>query len=124
MGWKTYRSEKELVGAIADYFKTCDEAGELYDEAGMCLALNVDQRQMRDWLNQEGPFQYIVRRAYLHIQQQIATHPVYREKSMVTKSIFLLKQPQFGGYQDKTEEKKDISFKVTMGDGVDAEDFK
>lgn len=124
MGWKVYKTEKELISAISEYFEACDEAETLYDEAGMCLALNVDQKQMREWLNEEGPFQYIVRRAYLHIQQQIATHPAYREKSMVTKSIFLLKQPQFGGYQDKTEEKKDIAVKVTMGQGVNSEDFK
>ena len=43
---------------------------------------------------------------------------------MVTKAIFLMKQPRFGGYQDKIEAKQDIQVNVKMGNGMDASDFK
>ena len=43
---------------------------------------------------------------------------------MVTRGIFLNKQKRLGGYQDKFEQKQDISVNVTFGDGVDASDFK
>ena len=58
------------------------------------------------------------------IQEQIDTSPIYQEKGMVTRGIFLNKQKRLGGYQDKQETRQDISVNVTFGDGVDASDFK
>ena len=46
------------------------------------------------------------------------------QKGMVTKAIFMMKQPRFGGYQDKIEAKTDIAVNVKMGSNVDASDFK
>ena len=43
---------------------------------------------------------------------------------MVTKSIFLMKQPRLGGKQDRVEAKQDISVNVKMGENVDESDFK
>mgnify|MGYP000217451958 CR=1 FL=1 len=69
-------------------------------------------------------YQHEINRAYLRIQSQVESDPRYQEKGMVTRSIFLNKQPRLGGYQDKVESKQDISVNVKMGDGMDASDFK
>ena len=63
-------------------------------------------------------------RYFQRIQEQIDTSPIYQEKGMVTRGIFLNKQKRLGGYQDKQETRQDISVNVTFGDGVDASDFK
>ena len=43
---------------------------------------------------------------------------------MGTRAIFLLKQPRFGGYQDKIEAKQDISVNVNMGKNMDKSDWE
>jgi hypothetical protein len=62
--------------------------------------------------------------ADLRIQDQLESDPTYMQKGMVTKAIFMLKQPQFGGYQDKIEAKADLAVNVKMGKNVDESDFQ
>ena len=62
--------------------------------------------------------------AYLRIQSQLESDPTYMQKGMVTKAIFMMKQPRFGGYQDKIEAKTAVAVKVQMGRNVGAKDFK
>ena len=69
--------------------------------------------------------QKIIQRAYLRIQNQVETHPAYREKGgMATRAIFLLKQKRLGEYVDKVEAKSDMTVNVKMGPGMDESDFK
>ena len=81
---------------------------------------------MRGWYDGTdcADLQEPVQRAYLRIQAQLESDPTYMQKGMVTKAIFLMKQPRFGGYQDKIEAKQDISVNVKMGNGMDDSDFK
>lgn len=129
-----FETAEEFTAAADAYFDACDRYGKLYGEAGLCLALSrgnrkgcvVTLRTLRKWYDGEccGYLQDAVQSAYLRIQEQIETDPVYREKGMVPRSIFLQKQTRLGGYQDKVETKNDSTVKVIFGTGVDESDFK
>jgi len=121
-----YATADALKARCEAYFSQCDEDEVLYGEAGLALYLNVTIKTLRRWYDGERheDFQDTVQMAFLRIQNQIETDPRYQEKGMVTRGIFLNKQPRFGGYQDKVEARQDISVNVNMGKGMDESDFK
>lgn len=125
-GNRKYATAADLRAKCDEYFALCDEKGLLYGEAGLALHLDVAIETLRAWYDGKKceDLQHTVQRAYLQIQSQMESGWQYQEKGMVTKSIFLMKQPRFGGYQDKIEAKQDISVNVKMGDGMDESDFK
>jgi len=125
-GQRDYATADLLKAKCDEYFRTCDEDGALYGEAGLALHLNVTIETLRRWYDGKRcpDFQETAQMAYLRIQNQIETDPRYQEKGMVTRGIFLNKQPRFGGYQDKVEARQDISVNVNMGKGMDDSDFK
>ena len=125
-GDRKFRTAAELRKAMDGYFAKCDEEGTLYSEGGLARHLNVALLTLRSWYDgtRVPEYQHDVEMAYLRIQEQIETDPRYKEKSMVSRSIFLNKQRWFGGYQDKIEAKQDISVNVKMGAGMDESDFK
>lgn len=112
---------------IDEYFEDCDLHGELYGPAGLALALDMDFADLialRDDRNRPALSKEI-RRAFLRMQNQIETAPQYREKGgMATRAIFALKQPWFGGYQDRSETKQDVNLNIVFGDGMDKSDFE
>ena len=125
----------EEFSACADkYFDECDARGILYGEAGLCLALAkgnakgkpVSLKTLRNWYDGLSCtyLQDAVHEAYLRIQSQVETDPIYQSKSMAAKGMFLLKQTRFGGYQDKTETKNESTVKIVFGKGMDNSDFK
>ena len=65
----------------------------------------------------------MVEEAYLKIQNQVETDPVYQDKALSARAIFLMKQMRYGGKVDKVEAKQDIAVKVKMGDAMDESDF-
>jgi hypothetical protein len=121
-----YPTAEALQAACDAYFARCDEKGELYGEAGLCLALGVTLSTYRKWRHGDSSAHLMetVQMADLRIQHQLETDARYQEKSMVTKAIFMMKQPQFGGYQDRIEARQDIAVNVKMGAGMDESDFK
>ena len=121
-----FRSKAEMKRVIDRYFADCDAAGELYSPAGLALALDLERKELHDvWAGKVcAPGREAISRAFLKIQHQIETHPAYMEKSMVRKAEFMLKQDWLGGYREKAEVSGDFSVNVTMGKGMDAEDFK
>ena len=125
-GQRDYATADILKSKCDEYFRTCDEGGVLYGEAGLALYLNVTITTLRRWYDGTRcpDFKDTAQMAYLRIQNQIETDPRYQEKGMVTRGIFLNKQPRFGGYQDKVEAKQDISVNVNFGKGMDDSDFK
>lgn len=128
-----FETAEEFREAADKYFADCDAAGKLYDEAGLCLGLTRYNRKgrkvllqsLRRWCDGEVcPYlQEEVQYAYLRIQEQIATSPAYQEKGMVTRGIFLQKQKQFGGYQDRVETKQDTTVHIVHGADMDKSDF-
>lgn len=118
---------EELRGLIDEYFEDCDLHHQLYGPAGLALALDMDFADLialRD--NREKPaLSKEIRRAFLRMQNQIETAPQYREKGgMATRAIFALKQPWFGGYQDRSETKQDVNLNIVFGDGMDKSDME
>lgn len=120
-----FKSAEELETAINRYFDSCDAEDKLYSEAGLCLALYVSKITLQAWYDgkRSPAWQPLIQRAYLRIEEQIATDPRYQEKGMVTRGIFLNKQVRFGGYQDRIEARQDIAVNVKMGSGMDESDF-
>ena len=123
---RKYANAAALQKKCDEYFAQCDEEGKLYGEAGLALHLGVMLATLRKWYDGTDcpDYQEIVQMAYLRIQSQTESDPAYMMKGMVTKAIFLMKQPRLGGYQDKIEAKTDISVNVKMGSNVDESDFK
>ena len=125
--WKRkYATAEALEEKCSEYFAKCDKDGCLYGEAGLALHLGVKLDTLRKWYDGKdcSDYQEIVQMAYLRIQSQLESDPTYMQKGMVTKAIFMMKQPRFGGYQDKIEAKTDIAVNVKMGSNVDESDFK
>ena len=125
-GNRKYKTAAALQAKCDEYFAKCDADGKLYGEAGLALHLGVVLSTLRKWYDGTdcADLQETVQMAYLRIQSQTESDPTYMEKGMVTKAIFLMKQPRLGGYQDKIEAKTDISVNVKMGSNVDESDFK
>lgn len=130
-----FETVEEFNEAADRYFLECDQEGELYGEAGLCLALskynrkglNVTRRTLDSWYSGERAewLQEAVHMAYLRIQNQIETDPRYREKGgMATRAIFLQKQDKFGGYKDRVEQKNDSTVHIVFGKGMDKSDFE
>lgn len=123
---RKYATAADLRAKIDEYFSECDGSGTLYGEAGLARHLGVILATLRKWYDGTdcADLQEAVQLAYLRIQEQVETDPRYQEKGMVTRGIFLQKQPRFGGYQDRIESKQDIVVNVKMGAGMDASDFQ
>lgn len=127
MAERAFKNAEELRKSCDKYFAYCDRERILYGEAGLALSLGVKLSTLRAWYDGKkcADLSDEVQRAYLRIQNQIETDPAYREKGgMATKAIFLLKQPRFGGYQDKIEARQDMTVNIKMGEGTDESDFK
>lgn len=130
-----FPTAEDFVRAAEAYFAKCDADGQLYGEAGLCLALSrksatgkpVTLKALRSWYDGEKckHLQDAVQAAYLRIQDQIETDERYREKGgMATKAIFLLKQGRLGGYTDKAEQKNDVTVTILHGSTMDESDFE
>lgn len=129
-----FATAEEFSDAANAYFSRCDADGELYGEAGLCLALSQGNRErravtlstLRRWYDgEECPWlQEAVELAYLRIQSQIETDPRYGASGgMATRAIFLHKQPRYGGYTDKQEQRTEATVKVVFGGTMDKSDF-
>ena len=125
-GVRKFKDEAELHAKLEEYFDKCDSEGRLYSEQGMARYLGVTLSTLDTWWrgNKCMDLQDEVQLAYLRIAEQIATDERYNEKGMVSLKIFLLKQPKYGGYQDRIEARQDISVNVKMGDGMEESDFQ
>lgn len=119
-------SPKTLRKRCDEYFDQCDGAGSLYGEAGLALHLGISLGTLRDWYDgRERPeLAEEVRRAYLKIQSQLETSPTYMGKGMVSKAVFLMKQPRLGGYLDKGDARQEVTVHVKLGRNMDESDFQ
>ena len=79
------------------YFAACDEAGRRYTRPGLLVALGITEEAAQVWLGQHGERAELLRRGLLRVQDDL-------EQRDDAKSLFLLKQPCYGGYRDKPEE--------------------
>ena len=132
-GTAIFPDAKTFAAAAENYFTECDLSGRLYGEAGLCLALSrgnpgarpVTLQTLRAWYDGRSCLylQEVVQLAYLRIQEQIEQDPRYRERGMVTRGIFLNRQPRLGGYHDKGEGKHETLVTLVHGANIDESDF-
>ncbi len=83
------------------YFDACDEAGRRYTRPGLLLALDLTEEEAQLWLTDKkfAPQAAELRRGLMRIIDAL-------EQRDDTRSLFLLKQPCYGGYRDKPDEGK------------------
>lgn len=100
------------------YFADCDEAGTLYGEAGLALALEVSRETLRDWYDgRAGPrVREEVRRAYLIIRRQLESDARCVDKSRTKEMLRQL-------YPDGREVRGGGTVSVVMGRDMDESDF-
>lgn len=79
------------------YFDACDQAARRYTRPGLLVALGITEDTARTWLGQHGERADLLRRGLLRVMDDL-------EQRDDAKSLFLLKQPCYGGYRDKPEE--------------------
>ena len=100
-GMSQYRSRlptaPELEQRSAAYFAACDEAGRRYTRPGLLVALGITEPVAQRWLGQSGGRADVLRRGLLRVMDDL-------EQRDDAKSLFLLKQPCYGGYRDKPED--------------------
>lgn len=120
-----FKDVQELQEKCSEYFKRCDEHHIAPGEGGLAYFIGVTRETLQKWYDgvERPEFQDTIRRQYLRIQANIESNPIFQQKGMVPRSIFLLKQQRLGGYQDKTEQNHDINVHVSMGPNMDASDF-
>ena len=120
-----YKTPEELQAKCDEYFAERDSVGGLYGEAGLALKLGVSLATLHSWYDGRYATELrpVVEEAYLKIQNQVETDPVYQDKALSARAIFLMKQMRYGGKVDKVEAKQDIAVKVKMGDAMDESDF-
>ncbi len=100
-------SAKELEKRIDAYFSRCDENKDRYTPAGLCLAIELPHKRMKELMRIQGAAEeqqagiqcshlHLVQRALLKVQSQL-------EARTDTMAAFLLRQPELGGYRDKAQ---------------------
>lgn len=92
---------QELERRGCAYFDGCDAAGRRYTRPGLLVALGIDEETAQAWLadrsgKRRGEAE-VLRRGLLRVVDDL-------EQREDAKSLFLLKQPCYGGYRDKPEE--------------------
>ena len=92
-------------------------------KAGLCLALGVDEERFDKMANGEEPYSKAHKKAIE--QARLAVRDALEQRTD-TVSIFLLKQPFYGGYSDKQAETGGgltIQVQVTGVDGKTAQEL-
>ncbi len=122
--WQEYTDSLKAKAAMDDYFAACDADGTLYGEAGVALALGISLKTLRSWKHGEVPgFLDVAEYAYMRIAAEPDHNPVYRDKAMITRSIYLSKQQDFLGYREKSEEGRSVEVNVNFGTNMERSDF-
>lgn len=116
---------KELRERAEAFFQRRDQAELPYGEAGLALALDMSLDQLRKIYDGESrkELQSAVRWAYLRIQDQIESSPIYQKSTMATRASALLKQPRLGGY-DGESGNNTVRLLVRLGRGFDESDLQ
>ena len=89
--------KKALEAQMAAYF--AQREGELYSAADLCAFLGVSIEELRALYDDERVGE-VVRRAMTRIAAQLERDPRWMG-SNASKSVFLLRQKIYGGYNDK-----------------------
>lgn len=118
-------SADELVELCERYFNECDENKTVYTKSDLILALNISEDTFNRWYSNENneysELSDVIKKALLVIRGQFER----MSGRDTTKSIFLLKQPCYGGYSDSQGGAGDgtLNVVVKFGDDHDADKY-
>ena len=87
----------DLEARSQAYFDACDQTGRRYTRPGLLVALGITEATAQAWLGKRGGRAEVLRRGLLRVMDDL-------EQRDDAKSLFLLKQPCYGGYRDKPED--------------------
>lgn len=119
------RSPQAVRAAAEAFFQQRDEAEMPYGEAGLALALGVSRDELRLIYDGESQpeLQEVVRWAYLRMQDQLESSPIFQKSTMATRAVTLLKQPRLGGFSDHSEGGP-VRLLVRLGHSFDESDLQ
>ena len=106
------RQDAAALRAQCDaYFDACDAAGRRYTRPGLFVALDLTEETAQAWLEDDSkkyaPLAAELRRGLLRIVDAL-------EQRDDNRSLFLLKQPCYGGYRDKPTEDSSGTMEVRV----------
>lgn len=116
---------QELREKAEAFFQQRDQAEAPYGEAGLALALDMPLDLLRKIYDGEdrADLRDAVRWAYLRMQDQIESSPIFQKSTMATRASALLKQPRLGGY-DGDSGGGTVRLLVRLGRGFDESDLQ
>lgn len=98
---------------IGEYFDRQDERGELYSRLGLCAYLGLSAAEFAELERQED-YATDIARAMTRIGAQLESDRRW-QGSNASKSVFLLKQPFYGGFTDKPRaDDEAVQLEVTL----------
>lgn len=119
-GPSEHRYTPEALDEQCDaYFDDCQASGKRPTRPGLCLWLDMSVDTLNRYEEGKGRYGELagpVKKAMLRIQDAL-------EQRDDSKSIFLLKQPCYGGYSDRPGEDKGGSVQVNITFGGQAENY-
>ena len=106
--------------SVEEYFRICEEAGVFPDEAGMILHLGLSRRQYKEHMEGRGPRGGKYRQALewaLLRRESILVRDLFSESKSATGRMFLARQPENGGLDEKTPPQTDPRAEVLFSGG-------
>lgn len=108
-----------LAERCDEYFNRCEADGKRPTRPGLCLWLDLSIDTLRRYEEGKGRYGELagaVKKAMLRMQDAL-------EQREDSKSIFLLKQPCYGGYSDRPGDDKGGNVQVNITFGGQAEKY-
>lgn len=129
---REYENNAALEDAINAYFDGVDQEAEeqggsgRYDEFGLALCLGVNRRTLVKWSEDDGDPErrFLVNQAYDRIAHQLISGAPWNDKFTTQKSMKMIEQERFGGYNARSSVRADTKIRVSFGEGADEECMK
>lgn len=126
---REYETNAELETAVNAYFQGVDQEAETqggsgrYDEFGLALHLGVNRRTLVHWAEDDGDPErrFLVNQAYDRIAHQLISGAPWNDKFTTQKSMKMMEQERFGGYNARSSVRSDTKIRVSFGEGADEE---
>lgn len=123
-----FKDAEELRAKVDAFFEDCKANNKIPNEFGLALFLGISRNTLRyhwhEGIDIDEESLKVIIEAYDRIADSYIQLLQNGDKNMSSPVIFLLKQKQFGGYQDKIEEKKETTVKIIHDDSITEDDFK
>lgn len=128
----------ELHERVETYFMRVSKTKEVACEQGLAQHLGIMTLELQSWWDgnfgengsdriskgEEEAVQIEIRKAYDRIMFEAQQLVVEKGTKAIGWVNFLLKQPRFGGYQDKITQKVDTTVKIVHSPTVEESDFE